>query len=352
MGPSPAPLSLDIRLLMTAEEYIEDLDVSADGRRVVAASVSGQVLLAELDGPRGTAGGAWRSRTIATHAAEASRARFSPDATSVATASNDATMVVRDLDGAPLHTVTGEGWARDLAWRPDGNELAVAIGREVHRLAPDGTKRPVHRDHPTTVECLAWTNDGRHLGVGTYGGVWWYQGDPRPLRRFEWKGALLSLTVSPDDGWAASGNQDASVHCWRLWKKGDELEMTGYPTKVQHLAWDTSSKFLAVGNLGEVTVWSFTGRGPKGTTPLQFGAHERHIVGLAYRPTGGDVLASVSADGLLCLWRPLSDTRSPAVRLDLGVGPTSLRWSPSGERLLIGTDDGGVLDVMVSEMAT
>lgn len=337
--------TLDARPLLRAEEYIEDLDVSRDGRAVVAASVSGEVVLGELD----AAGGPWRYRTIATHAAEVSRARFSPDGTAVATASNDATMVVRDLTGAALHTVEGEGWARDLAWRPDGREIAVAIGRDVHRLAPDGSRRPLHRDHPTTVECLAWTNDGRHLGVGTYGGVWWYQGDPRPLKRFEWKGALLSLTVSPDDGWAASGNQDASVHCWRLWKKGDELEMTGYPAKVQHIAWDTTSTDLAVGNMGEVTVWSFGGRGPKGTRPRQFGAHERHIVGIGYRPTGGDLLATVSADGLLCLWEPRSGSTEPLASLVLDGGPTCLRWSPTGERLVVGTADGVVHDVHVGK---
>lgn len=119
MGSSPTVLSLDARPLMAADEYIEDLDVSADGRRVVAASVSGQVLLAELDSHQVTTGATWRSRTIAAHAAEATRARLSPDATMVATAGNDATMVVRDLAGEVLHTLTGEGWARDLAWRPE-----------------------------------------------------------------------------------------------------------------------------------------------------------------------------------------------------------------------------------------
>ncbi len=326
--------------VLTAQEYIEDLDISSDTATVAAASVSGEVILATP-----ASNGGWTQRTIAQHNAEATKSRFSPDGSLLATGANDGTVTIRDRLGETLSVITGKGWCRDLSWRPDGQQVAGAIGREVHRSAADASSLLVHRDHPTTVECLAWTNDGKHLGVGTYGGVWWYQGAPQPLRRFEWKGALLSLVIAPDDGWAVSGNQDASVHCWRLWRTGDELEMTGYPTKVQHLAFNPTGTHLAVGNLGEVTVWSFSGRGPRGTTPLQFGDHQRHIVALGYRPQNDNTLATVSADGLLCLWQPSTASSTPIATTHVDGEPSCMQWSSDGKLLYVGTAAGEVVAV-------
>jgi hypothetical protein len=42
----------------------------------------------------------------------------------------------------------------------------------------------------------------------------------------------------------------------------DVLGHDGYPAKVQHLAWDQSSRHIAVGNIGEITVWNFADKGP------------------------------------------------------------------------------------------
>lgn len=336
-----AQLTITPEPVLTADDFIEALDVAPEGNRVVAASVSGEVIHATR-----TQQGSWAPTVLTRYNSEATRVQFSPDGNWVAAGGNDGVVEIFDASHTPVATMKTKGWCRALAWRPDSQELAAAIGREVHRFSHSDRPNLVHTDHPTTVECLAWTHDGKHLGVGTYGGVWWYQGAVQPLRRFEWTGALLSLSVSPDGNWAVSGNQDSSVHCWRLWRKGDELEMTGYPTKVQHLAWDPDGLQLAVGNMGEVTVWPFSGKGPKGTVPLQFGDHERHIVGLAYRPTVTNTLATVSADGLLCVWEnPSRETTSPTTTLKFDEEPTALRWKPDGDSILIATASGNVFEV-------
>lgn len=75
-------------------------------------------------------------------------------------------------------------------------------------------------------------------------------------------GSLLALAISPDRRWAASGNQDATLHVWRIGRRGDELEMSGYPTKISTLAFSPDSTVLASGGGQNVTVCDFTGTGP------------------------------------------------------------------------------------------
>jgi len=54
------------------------------------------------------------------------------------------------------------------------------------------------------------------------------------------------LVWSPDGKWLVSGNQDPSVHLW-IPEQDIELQMSGYETKVKHLAFDHTSRWLATG---------------------------------------------------------------------------------------------------------
>ncbi len=47
--------------------------------------------------------------------------------------------------------------------------------------------------------------------------------------------SLLALSVSPDCKWIATGNQDATLHVWRLGRSGDELSRRGHPRKINAL---------------------------------------------------------------------------------------------------------------------
>ena len=164
-------------------------------------------------------------------------------------------------DDASEDVWRGPGWVHAVAWSPTGEHWAAVAGRTVvldggavGELEASGTD-------------LAWTPDGRSVGVATYGGVRWFDGATGAAgRRFDWKGSLLALAVAPNGRWLAGGAQDASIHLWRLWS-GDELQMTGYAAKLDVLAFDPSSRWLAVGTVGEVNLWDFSGKGPRGSRP-------------------------------------------------------------------------------------
>lgn len=180
-----------------------------------------------------------------------------------------------------------------LAWSRTGTHLAVAAGRSLILLGPTGEVLRRWDGQPSTVTDLAWSRDGSRVAAAAYGGLRWYaitSTSPDPVRTFDWRGSLLLARVSPDGRWVASGNQDASVHVWRLWS-GEDAEMAGYPEKVDALAFDRTSQWLANGGTDKISLWDFSGRGPAGRAPRMLPGHNNQISALAWQPTG-DVLAS------------------------------------------------------------
>ena len=146
-----------------------------------------------------------------------------------------------------------------------------------------------------------------------------------------WQGSLLLARVTPDGRWVASGNQDASVHVWRLWS-GEDAEMAGYPEKVDTQAFDCTSRWMANGGTTEVHLWDFSGKGPMGRSPRTLPGHDAQLSALAWQPTG-DLLASAGREGGVAVWSP--GAPGPArgrarIRTDAGVRVTGLAWSRDG----------------------
>lgn len=235
------------------------------------------------------------------------------------------------------------GWCSALAWSDDGTRLAAGVGRTAVVLDADGAEL-VARDRGSTVTGVAWIN--RRVASAAYGGVHInHVSRTAAPDELPFTGSLLALAVSPDRRWAASGNQDATLHVWRIGKRGEELAMSGYPTKITTLAFSPDSKLLASGGGPDVTVWDFTGRGPRGTTPRILAAHDEPVSAIAWSPDG-TLLAAAARDGLVALWRPRSAVPgTPLDPVDLIRRPepaTALCWDPRG-RVVAGWADGTVI---------
>ena len=336
-------------LLLGLEEHIESVDVAPDGRHVAAASVSGEVAVAPL--PVDVSAATVTSvRTIRRHAAEAVRVRWSPDGRHLATAGNDGVVVIHGEDGTLRGAVESRGWCGDLAWRPDGTEVAVAFGRSVLRVGVDGVLRRTLGPHPVAVTGLAWREVGDELAAAVGADVWWYGDADGPVRTSQGSGAALVLAASPGGRWLAVGNQDSSIHCWQLIGEPDELAMAGFATKVSQLSWTSDAALLAAGNLGRVSVWDFTGLGPKGADPRQLAAHEGRTTALAFAPgatADRPLLVSGGADGMVRLLVADGAHPQPLAEVEVPGAPTALRWVPSGDTVVVGCSDGSVVAIPV-----
>lgn len=285
---------------------------------------------------------------VARHLGGALALAWQPAGRTLASGGADGRVGLHDTAQPDPTYVDVGGWVHALAWSRDGTHLAVAAGRSLIVLTQAGAIARRWDTQPSTVTDVVWSKDGSRVGAAAYGGLRWYtiaSSSSEPVRTFDWKGSLLLARVTPDGKWVASGNQDASVHVWRLWS-GEDAEMTGYPEKVDALAFDRTSRWMANGGTNEISLWDFSGRGPMGRSPRMLPGHDAQVSALAWQPTG-DSLASASREGDVALWAPGPKGRHTEAyrRLDLGQRVTTLAWNPGGTRLIAGTVDGDVVAV-------
>jgi WD40 repeat protein len=200
-------------------------------------------------------------------------------------------------------------------------------------------------DHPATVADIAWQPKAEILATACYGQLALWRTDvSEPYRRFEWKGSMLALAWSPNGQYLATGDQDSTVHFWIV-KKGEDLMMSGYPSKVKELSWDSSSRYLATGGGPMPCVWDCSGKGPAGTMPHQYEAHTDRVSALAFQHNGL-LLASGGLDSLVALWA-VGQKTTPVVQEYLPSPITHLAWSRDDRRLAVGTERGDVVLFML-----
>ena len=313
------------------DDAVVALSSSPEGR-VAVAGAEGSVTLLSVDG-------------VVEHRQALSlgclAVAWSPAADRIAVGSVEGVDVL-DTAGVVVGRRHG-GWCSSVAWSIDGARLAAGVGRTAVVLDADGTEL-FASDHDSTVTGVAWIN--RRFAAAAYGGVHVrYPSRGAPPDVLPFTGSLLALAVSPDRRWAASGNQDATLHVWRIGRRGDELEMSGYPTKISTLAFSPDSTSLASGGGQDVTVWDFTGRGPRGSTPRILRAHDDVVTSLAWSPDG-ELLAAAAGDGKVAVWAPRRGRPGhPLSALDSLTRhspATAVGWDPAG-RLRAGGADATVV---------
>ena len=264
-----------------------------------------------------------------------------PGGKSFATAGQDGKVMIWNADNGEEITVLdlGSGWVEHLAWSLDGQSLAAASSRFVHVFSVDGQEIWQSEAHPSTVSAVSWSST-EELATACYGRVSFYNGATGELtQKLEWKGALVSMDLSPDGDIVACGSQDNSVHFWRRSTAKDSM-MSGYAGKPSNLAFDRGGSLLATGGGPIVIVWCFDAGGPEGTRPGLLELHDEPVSSLAFAPRGLR-LASGAKDGGIVLWALQSDGQGDAIGAALMSDLVSaIAWRPDG-RILAAVDAKG-----------
>ncbi|GGZ01390.1 WD40 repeat domain-containing protein [Streptomyces poonensis] len=322
-------LTVDAGLSMAWDVTVDDAPValSARGDLVAVAGAEGTVKV--LDAATGAGIGALDLPGGALNTALAPHARH------LTVTGPTGYALWRRSDGHVTVRESG-AWSATAVWAHDAR-VAVACGRRALVLDPDGEELWRTGAAASTVTDLAWLRQGRRLAVAAYGAVRGHERHAEePVATYPYIGSHLALAVAPTGKWICSGNQDASIHIWRI-RDGSELTMSGYQEKVSRLAFDDTGFWLAADGAPDVTVWDFSGKGPAGTAPRSLRRHET-ITALAWRPGPAGHLASGGHDGTIALWyatagQPQSLLR-PARELDGdGLAVAALAWA--GPHLLI-----------------
>lgn len=223
-----------------------------------------------------------------------------------------------------------------------GTARAAALGGEVRLFDPAGKETGRSADHPSTVSGLAFNPKGKRLAVSHYGGVTlrWAASLGGTPKRFKWRGSHIGISWSPDGNYVMTATQESELHGWRL-SDGADMRMTGYAKKVRSLDWIAKPSYLVSSGAESVIAWPFSGSGPTGKTPVEFGYKGRQLVATVAAHPNRPLVAFGYDDGEVRV------TELPIGRM-VSVKPagegkvTSIAWSPDGAALGIGTEDGAV----------
>lgn len=333
-----------LRIMQTADldDHIVALHWSANGARLLAASVSGPLVV--LD-PGGAA-----ALRVAGHAQGTCSAVWLTDDV-LASGGQDGE--VRWWDGHTGELVRanpgGSAWVEHLAVGVDGT-LASAAGRTIRTWDPMGRQLREWTPRPSTVAGLQWHPQGHDLAASHYGGVSLLR-DDGDERLLPWKGSQLCVAWSPNGNWLAASTQDRAVHLWRL-RDGVDCEMGGFPNTVTGLAWNHRGTALATAGGSDIQFWDCTPPGPMGRpawSTAEPWAHAEPITALALNPRS-TCLASGDRDGALILWRVhLSDGgTTPIARWQGPNGIAALAWSPDGKALAVASTHGRIVILSVA----
>lgn len=250
-------------------------------------------------------------------------------------------------DGSQAAVADGV-WSSASAWISD-RRVAVAGGRRVV-VVDEGVPVWESDAFPSTVADVCWVGGHRRLAVAAYGGVHLIEPRPKaPVRVLPFKGSLLGLAATGNGRWLVSGNQDATLQVFRT-DSDDRLEMSGYPGKIEHLAFDATGRFLANDGAPDVTVWDFGGPGPRGRSPVLVSSPEESardaIGGFAWHPADA-CLAVGWRSGVVAEYEPRRGIRGHRLMPSrvVATGLPSVRqvaWSPDGKAVLWAAADGTV----------
>jgi WD40 repeat protein len=328
------------------DDHVIDLAWAPDSSRFAVLSVSGALTLSSLTGdtnhsvsaqPAGGLALSWSKSGILTGGQEGTVSCWQPD--------SDGSLAKRfEID-------PGENWVDHIVWSSDATRFITGAGKKLRLWSDTGELIQAYPDQPSTIAALCLRPDNQAVGVGIYGGVRLYRfSESMPYEDLEWKGSIIAMRWSPNGRFVAAASQERTINFWRLpFRPGEQLAMSGYPLKVRELAWDNDSRYLATGGCELITIWDVSGKGPAGRRPIQLKLHEERLTALEFQPASTR-LASGSKDGKVAIWKSVKE-KQPEFVTEFDSPISTLRWSPCGKSLGVGTNNGEVVVLLRDKSA-
>ncbi len=311
---------------------------SPDGKRLASASEDKTVMLWDVDGRKPLA-------TLAGHQDAVRSVAFSPDGKRLASASADKTVILWDVDsGERVAMLEGhQGEVRGVAFSPDGKRLASASadGTVILWDVDSRKARATLAGNTGAANSVAFSPDGKRLASASEGEtvILWDVESRRPLARLEGhKGAVWSVAFSPDGKLLASGSEDETLVLWDVDSRKLLATLMGHKAGIHDVAFSPDGKRLASASDDKTAIlWNLDSRYALATLGRQAGG----VWSVAFSPDGKR-LASAGEDETVILWDVASRKARATLAGHTGT-VTFVAFSPDGKRLASGGEDHTVI---------
>ncbi|NER45829.1 MAG: hypothetical protein F6J92_03910 [Symploca sp. SIO1A3] len=305
---------------------IVDVAFSPDASMIASSSDDKTVKLWNLDGKL--------LKTFEGHTDEVWGVSFSPCGQMIASASLDRTVKLWSLDGTALRTLEHTDSVLKVSFSPDGEIIASAsVDRTVKLWSLDGTVLRTLEGHTDQVYGVSFSPDGEIIASASVDKtVKLWSLDGTVLRTLEGHtDRVWGVSFSPDGEMIASASVDRTVKLWSL--DGRVLHtFEGHTDRVNGVSFSPDGEMIASAGIDRtVRLWSLDGR-----VLRTLEGHTDPVLRVSFSPNG-EMIASASLDRTVRLWslegRVLRTLEGHTDRV------SEVSFSPNGEMIASASAD-------------